>query len=166
MLTRSKLGLLPVFRKFVTELWPLIDVIILFTLNIFRTNRYNFTKFYIAFTLRRFRLVLLPGIFRKFLTELGPWLMSEFHFRSISREQTDIMLPFVYVLMLTRSKWFLQIGSRVMALDWCWLGFYAHLAFLQHEKRYSGAKIRSSDSSVFSRLFRCFSLRYFTGSIE
>ena len=33
------LGLLPViFRKFVTELWPLIDVIILYALDILRTS--------------------------------------------------------------------------------------------------------------------------------
>ena len=37
ILTRSRLGLLPViFCLFVTELWPLIDMI-LFLLNIFRT---------------------------------------------------------------------------------------------------------------------------------
>ena len=39
IVTRSRLGLLPViFCKFVTELWPLIDVIFLFLLNILRTN--------------------------------------------------------------------------------------------------------------------------------
>ena len=38
ILTRSRLGLLPVmFCLFVTEMWPLIDVRILFLLNIFRT---------------------------------------------------------------------------------------------------------------------------------
>ena len=37
ILTRSRLGLLLViFRKFVTELWPLIDVRILFPVNILR----------------------------------------------------------------------------------------------------------------------------------
>ena len=89
MLTRSKLGLLPViFRKFVTELLPLIDVIILFTRNIFRTNRYNFTKFYIAFTLRRFRLRLLPGIFRKFVTELWPLIDVRISF-SLNLKRTN-----------------------------------------------------------------------------
>ena len=38
-----KLGLLPgCFRKFSTELWPLLDVRISFLLNIFRTNGHSF----------------------------------------------------------------------------------------------------------------------------
>ena len=37
ILTRSRLGLLAViFRKFVTELWPLVDVMIMFPPNILR----------------------------------------------------------------------------------------------------------------------------------
>ena len=45
-LTRSSLGLLPViFRKILTELWPLIDVRNSFPLNILRTNWQNLTKF-------------------------------------------------------------------------------------------------------------------------
>ena len=41
MLTRSRLGLLPViFQKFVTELWPLIDVR--------RKDEYNLTNFCIC----------------------------------------------------------------------------------------------------------------------
>ena len=53
ILTRSKLGLLHIiFRTFVIELRPLIDVRIsfriLFWLNILRTERYNFTKFCIC----------------------------------------------------------------------------------------------------------------------
>ena len=40
------LGLLPeIFRKFVTELWPLISVRFSFLLNIFRTNEQNLTTF-------------------------------------------------------------------------------------------------------------------------
>ena len=49
ILTRSRLGLLPViFREFVTELVPLIDVRFSFPINILRTNAYNFTKFCIC----------------------------------------------------------------------------------------------------------------------
>ena len=48
ILTRSMLGLLSVnFRKFIIELWPLIDVRISFLLNILRTNWWNLTKFWI-----------------------------------------------------------------------------------------------------------------------
>ena len=47
ILTRSSLGLLPViYDLFVTELWPLVCVRILFLLNIFRTNGQNVTKLY------------------------------------------------------------------------------------------------------------------------
>ena len=46
ILTRSMLALLTViFRKFVTELQPLIDVRILFVLNILRMNGQNLAKF-------------------------------------------------------------------------------------------------------------------------
>ena len=52
ILTRSRLGLLPViFCKFVTELWPSIDVRISFPLNIFRKNRQNLTKFSVCIDL-------------------------------------------------------------------------------------------------------------------
>ena len=40
------LGLLSInFNLFITELWPLSDVRILYLLNILRTNRWNLTKF-------------------------------------------------------------------------------------------------------------------------
>ena len=45
ILTRSSFELPPViFCSFVTELWPLIGVRILFLLNIFRTNGQNLAK--------------------------------------------------------------------------------------------------------------------------
>ena len=49
ILTRSRLGLFRVnfFHKFITELWPLIDVRISFLLNVLRTNWWNLTKFWI-----------------------------------------------------------------------------------------------------------------------
>ena len=49
ILTRSKLELLHVdFRKFVTEKWSLVDVGILFPLNILNTNIWKLTKFCIC----------------------------------------------------------------------------------------------------------------------
>ena len=46
ILTTSRLGLLNInFRKFITELWSLIDVWISFPRNILKTNRWNLTKF-------------------------------------------------------------------------------------------------------------------------
>ena len=48
ILTRSRLRLFSViFRKCVTELWPMFDVRISFLLHILRKNWQNFTKFYI-----------------------------------------------------------------------------------------------------------------------
>ena len=45
-IARSRLGLLHIiFRKAVTELWPLICIRFLLLLNIFRTNEQNFIKF-------------------------------------------------------------------------------------------------------------------------
>ena len=72
--SRSRLELLPViFVKFVTELCPLIDIRILFPLNILRTNGWNFTKFYICISIGNWsKMGLLPVIFYKFLTELWP----------------------------------------------------------------------------------------------
>ena len=69
IMTRSRLGLLPVnFHKFVTELWPLIDVRFSFPPNILTTYGYSFTKF----CLTRSRLGLLPVIYHKCVTELWP----------------------------------------------------------------------------------------------
>ena len=60
------------FRKFVIELWPLIDVRFSFSPNTLRTNGYNFTKFVCALILARSSLGLLTFIFRKFAIELWP----------------------------------------------------------------------------------------------
>ena len=75
ILTRSSLGMLPVifhkfvpelwplillhviFCKFVPELWPLIYTKISFQLNIFRTNKQNFTKFYVCIHIDKIKFV-------------------------------------------------------------------------------------------------------------
>ena len=47
ILTRSTLkSLFVIYRKFVSDLWPFINVKILFPLNIFRTNIHNYIKLY------------------------------------------------------------------------------------------------------------------------
>ena len=44
--TRSRLGLFHVnLHNFITEVWPLIDVKMLFTLNILRTKQWILTKY-------------------------------------------------------------------------------------------------------------------------
>ena len=45
-------------------------------------------------------------IFAKLWQGYGPWLMTEFHFRTISWEQFDGISPnFAYALILKRSRW-------------------------------------------------------------
>ena len=68
------MGLLAViFCKFVTELWPLIDVRILFPLNISGEQMDRIlTNFVYAFILTISKLGLLPVIFFVFVTELWP----------------------------------------------------------------------------------------------
>ena len=87
-LTRSRYGLLLVnIRKFITELWPLIDVRILFPLNILRANWWNLTKFVYALTLTRSKLRLLRVICRKFVIELWPLI--------------DVRIPFLLNILRT-----------------------------------------------------------------
>ena len=74
LLTRSRSGwdVTCYFCSFVPELWPLIDVSILFPLNVFRTNGLNLTKVCICFDIYKSRFRRLPFIFLKFVTELWP----------------------------------------------------------------------------------------------
>ena len=82
ILTISRLGLLPaIFRKVVTELWPLIDVRFSRSLEILRTNWYNFTKFYIC--------IFIDKIYVRIVTHqfwhIGPCLMLGFRVLDILR---------------------------------------------------------------------------------
>ena len=80
VLTLSSLGLLHIiFPNFVPEVWPFIYTKILFLLNILRTTRHIFTKFYIyALILTKSSLGL------SFFQSYGPLFMPKFHFHSIS----------------------------------------------------------------------------------
>ena len=72
--TRSKLGLLPdIFRIFVPELWPLINVRICFrSISWEQIDRIS-PNFRYAFILTITRLGLLPLIFCLFVTKLWPF---------------------------------------------------------------------------------------------
>ena len=72
------------FRKFVIELWPLIDVRLLFPLYILRKMDRVIPNFVYALILTRSRLGLLAGIFHKFVKELWPLIDFRFCFCSIS----------------------------------------------------------------------------------
>ena len=83
-------------------------------------------NFVYAYILTRYRLGLLPVIFRKFVAELLPLIYARLRFRSISLEQMDRTSPnFVCAFILTRSGLgllpviFFIICSRVMALYIC-----------------------------------------------
>ena len=59
------------FRKFATELWPLIDVRTLFPLNILRTNGQNLTKFCIHIDIDN----ILVGIVKRQISHIGNRVM-------------------------------------------------------------------------------------------
>ena len=64
ILTRSRLGLLSIdFRKFITELWPVIDVRISFLLNILTTNRWNLTKICICIDINKIKVGIVTRQF-------------------------------------------------------------------------------------------------------
>ena len=60
------------FGKFATELRPLIDVRIEFSLNILKTNRAIKTKFCIHIIIDKTYVGYVNHLFRKFATELQP----------------------------------------------------------------------------------------------
>ena len=103
ILTRSRLGLLRViFKKFTTQLWPLVIIKITYLHNILWTIWWNVIKVCI---LTRSRLGLLCINFRKFTVELWPLIIVKFGFHSISCEPIcAIWLNFAYALTLTRSR--------------------------------------------------------------
>ena len=73
ILTRSRFGLLRVhFPKFITELWPFIDVRISFPLNILRRIDGIRPNFAYALILIRSRFGLLSVNFHELITELWP----------------------------------------------------------------------------------------------
>ena len=73
--------------------------------------------------------------------------MSEFRFRSISLEQKDNQILYMHWYWPDLGD-FLQLWVFI-DVDW---DFYAHLAFLQHEKGNSRAIVRSSDNSSLNFL--------------
>ena len=86
--------------KLRTELWPLIDVRILFPLNILRNNWWILTKLCWKSRLGMLYINCCPKV-----TDLCPSLTSEFCFQPIPWEEIDKFQPtFACALMLTRSR--------------------------------------------------------------
>ena len=117
-----------IFCLFVTELWPLIYVRILFPLNIFRTNEHNFTKLYIYIYIGKSRFGILPAIFRKYVTELWPLIDVRISFllnilrsnqQTFTKCYTCINFDKIYVGFVTYTCHFFIICNRAMALDLC-----------------------------------------------
>ena len=73
------------FRKFATELWPLIDVRIFFLLNILRMDGQNLSKFCIHIIIDKIYFDKVKShFFANLQWSYGPWWMSEIGFCSIS----------------------------------------------------------------------------------
>ena len=91
-----------IFRSFSTVLWPLIDVKILFMLNILWINWWILIQF-CKCNLGKDHYKLF---FINFQLSYGPWLMSEFCFHSVSWEQIEgFWWNFVHAVVLARSRW-------------------------------------------------------------
>ena len=76
-----------IFSQFLTELWPLINVRILFMLNIFWINLWiqsNYQIFYMDWYWQDVDLDDWTTVFDHFQQNYGPWLMSKFRLCSIS----------------------------------------------------------------------------------
>ena len=73
-----------IFFKFVTELWPLIDVRISFPFNILRMNGQNLTKFCIHINIDKIYVGIVKLHFCKFVTDLWPMIDVRIPFCSIS----------------------------------------------------------------------------------
>ena len=69
-----------IFRQFLTELWPLIDLRILFMLNILWINWWISFKFCICIDIESSKFGWLNNIFRSFSTELWPFIDVEISF--------------------------------------------------------------------------------------
>ena len=78
-----------IFRKFATELWPLIEVGIQFLFNILRPNRFVETKFFIHIIIYYNYIGIVILIFRKFATELRPLI--------------DIIIQFLFNILRTNG---------------------------------------------------------------
>ena len=106
------------FRKFVTELWPLIHVKIWFLLNNLRTNGQNIFigKIYVGNVNR---------CFRKFSTELQPLIHAKnfYCLLNILRTNVQILTKFCIHIIIDKiyvgivNRCFAQICNRVTAVD-------------------------------------------------
>ena len=93
-----------IFRIFVTEFWALIDIRISFPLNILKTNRQNFTKFYICIHIDKILVGIATHHFLHICFRVRPLIYIRILFPSISLEQIDRITPnFMYTFILTRS---------------------------------------------------------------
>ena len=108
MLMRSSMGLLRVtFRKFIWELWPLIDIRISFPLNILRTNWSNLTKFCTCIDIDKIKDKIVTRQFSQIYNRVIAldWCQNFVSAQYPSWEQIDRIWPnFAYALILTWSR--------------------------------------------------------------
>ena len=106
-----------IFGQFLTELWPLIDIRILFMFNILWNNLWILIKFCICIDIDKVDLDDRTIFFVHFQQSYGPWLMSEFCFHLISWEQIDgFWWNFVYAVLWLAHEIFLNFSTELWPL--------------------------------------------------
>ena len=113
------------FRKFATELQPLIDIRNQFLLNILRMNIQNLTKFCVHIIIDKIYIGNVNcHFFFKFATELRPLIYFRFQFlfnilrmngQNLTKFCIHIIIDKIYVGIVNCH--FSQICNRVTALD-------------------------------------------------
>ena len=94
------------FRKFIIELWALIDVKNFDSAQYLENKLMKFDQiFYMNWYCQDLCLDYYVRQFLQIYNSYGPWLMSKFRFRSISWDQIDGIFPnFAYALILPSSR--------------------------------------------------------------
>ena len=107
-LTGSILGSLPVlFPKILMGLWPLIEVRILFLLNILRMNWQNQTKFCMHIKIIRVKLWTVTCPFSQNLKELRPLILLnilKMNWQNLTKYWQDLALDWYPALFLSLWK--------------------------------------------------------------
>ena len=116
-----------IFRKFATELQPLIDIRNWFLLNIFRMDGQNLTKFCIHFNIDKIYVCIVKGHFLQIYNRVTAldWCQKLFLLnidRIINKFCIHIIMDKVYVVLVNCN--FSQICNGVTALDWCQIFFF------------------------------------------
>ena len=130
ILTRSRSELLHAnFRKFLTELWPLIDARISFQLSILRTNWWYFAKFCIYIDIDNIWVGIVTRQFSQINNRVMALDIRILFPLNILRTNWWNWPNFGYALILTRSRLrLLHINFRKF-LTWLWPLIVVRISF-------------------------------------